>query len=90
MNLVTMEVTGMRCGMCEAHICDTIRKAVPDAAKVKANRGKNSAQFVTASALDEAKLKAAIDETGYGCGEISVKPYVKKGLFHIFPTFMSY
>ena len=27
----TLQIDGMMCGMCEAHICDTIRKAVPKA-----------------------------------------------------------
>lgn len=32
---VTLKVEGMSCSMCEAHICETIRKVVPDAKKVK-------------------------------------------------------
>ena len=37
---VTLVISGMACGMCEAHICETIRKAVPDAKKVKASKRK--------------------------------------------------
>ena len=33
----------MVCGMCEAHICDAIRKAVPSAKKVSASRSKKEA-----------------------------------------------
>ena len=40
MNQITLHIEGMMCGMCEAHICDTIRKAVPSAKKVSASRGK--------------------------------------------------
>ena len=32
---VTLKIEGMACGMCEAHVCETIRKAVPDAKKIK-------------------------------------------------------
>ena len=35
----TLKIDGMMCGMCEAHIKDTIRKAVPDADKVTADSG---------------------------------------------------
>ena len=33
-----LTVEGMVCGMCEAHICDVIRKTVPGAKKVSAAR----------------------------------------------------
>ena len=33
----TIKIEGMMCGMCEAHVCDAIRKAVPYAKKVKAS-----------------------------------------------------
>ena len=39
-------IEGMMCGMCETHIADTIRKAVPDAKKVKASRRKNLRQSI--------------------------------------------
>ena len=34
----TMKIDGMMCGMCEAHVCDAIRKAVPSAKKITASR----------------------------------------------------
>ena len=36
MKRITMKIDGMMCGMCEAHVCDAIRKAVPSARKVSA------------------------------------------------------
>ena len=30
----TVNVDGMACGMCEAHVCDAIRKVVPEAKKL--------------------------------------------------------
>ncbi len=76
-----MKIDGMMCGTCEAHICDTIRKAVPSAKKVTASRGKREASFLTEKAVDQDSLKAAIDATGYTCLGVESAPYEKKGLF---------
>ncbi len=77
----TLIIDGMMCGMCEAHICDTIRKAVPSAKKVSASRGKKLASFLTEEPVDVESLKAAIDATGYTCLGIDSEPYEKKGWF---------
>ena len=77
----TMKIDGMMCGMCEAHICDAIRKEVPAAKKVAASRTKKEASFLTDEAVDAEKLKAAIDATGYTCLGIESASYEKKGLF---------
>ena len=77
----TMKIEGMMCGMCEAHICDAIRKAVPSAKKVSASRSKKEASFLTEEPVDEGLLQAAIDETGYSCLGIDSAEYKKKGLF---------
>ena len=63
----TLKIEGMMCGMCEAHICDTIRKTVPGAKKVKASRRKKEATFMTEEVVDAESLKAAINATGYDC-----------------------
>ena len=76
-----LKIDGMMCGMCEAHICDTIRKAVPSAKKVAASRSKKEASFLTEEAVDTEKLKAAVDATGYTCLGAESAPYEKKGLF---------
>lgn len=77
----TMKIEGMMCGMCEAHVCDAIRKAVPSAKKVAASRGKKEASFLTEEAVDTERLKAAVDATGYTCRGIESAPYEKKGWF---------
>ncbi len=77
----TMKIEGMMCGMCEAHICDTIRKAVPSAKKVSASHSKNEASFLTEEPVDAGLLKTAIDETGYDCLSVESAPYEKKGWF---------
>lgn len=65
MEKITVKIDGMTCGMCEAHICDTIRKAIPDAKKVKASRKKAEASFLLEGTFDEEKLRKAVAATGY-------------------------
>ena len=77
----TMKIEGMMCAMCEAHVCDTIRKAVPSAKKVAASRSKKEASFLTEDAVDTEMMKAAIAATGYTCLGVEAAPYEKKGLF---------
>ena len=76
-----LKIDGMACGMCEAHICDALRKAVPSAKKVEASRSKKEATFLTEEAVDPAVLKAAIDATGYTFVSAGSCPYEKKALF---------
>ena len=77
----TLKIDGMMCSMCEAHICDTIRKAVPTAKKVSASRTKGEASFLTEEEVDSQLLQSAIAATGYICLNVEAAPYEKKGLF---------
>ncbi len=81
MNKVTMKIDGMMCGMCEAHVCDAIRKAVPSAKKVTASRSRKEASFLTEEPVDLTGIRAGINATGYTCLGIETAPYEKKGLF---------
>ena len=76
-----LKIDGMMCDMCQAHICDTIRKAVPAAKKVSASHGKGEASFLTESPVDAAALKAAIDATGYTCLSVSSAEAERKAWF---------
>ena len=77
----TLKIDGMMCSMCETHICDTIRKAIPEAKKVSASRTKGEASFLTEESVDENSLKEAIAATGYACLAVETATYEKKGLF---------
>ena len=77
----TLKIDGMMCSMCEAHINDVIRKAIPDAKKVSASHTKGEASFLTEDAVDEQLLKDAIAATGYTCTGSVSEPYQKKGWF---------
>ena len=77
----TMKIDGMMCSMCEAHICETIRKAVPAAQKVTASRNKKEATFLTEEGVDADAVKGAIDATGYSCLSVVSEPEEKKSWF---------
>ena len=76
-----LKIDGMMCGMCETHVSEAIRKAVPSAKKVSASKGRKEATFLSEESVDTDALKKAIDETGYTCMGISSQKYEKKGLF---------
>ena len=81
MNKITVKVDGMMCGMCEAHICDTIRKAFPNAKRVKASRARGEATFLTEDSLDTDNLAKIITDTGYTFISAKSEPYKKRRLF---------
>ena len=81
MNKITVKIDGMACGMCEAHICDTIRRAFPNAKKVSASRKSGEATFLYDGAIDAEALKDAISKTGYVFVSVKTEPYKKRGLF---------
>ncbi|MCD8076408.1 MAG: heavy metal translocating P-type ATPase [Lachnospiraceae bacterium] len=80
----TVKVDGMMCGMCENHVNEAVRKAF-EVKKVTSNHSKGITEILSEAALDEAKLRAAIEEGGYKVGEIMTGDQeAKKGfsLFH--------
>ncbi len=81
MNKITAKIDGMMCGMCEAHICDTIRREFPDAKKVSASKKNKEATFIVEKPIDEEKLKNAINATGYTFVSLTCEEYKKHGLF---------
>ena len=77
----TVRVDGMMCGMCESHVNEAVRKAFPEVKKVASSHTKGQTVIQSEQALDKAKLRDAIDATGYEVKGISSKPYEKKGFF---------
>ncbi|MCR5683880.1 MAG: ATPase P [Lachnospiraceae bacterium] len=78
-----LKIDGMMCGMCEAHVNDAIRKAVPEAKKVASSHTKGESSFICETEPDPAVLKDAIDKTGYTVLSQKSEPYKKK-LFGLF------
>jgi len=81
MTKTTLKIEGMMCGMCEAHICDVIRKKVPSAKKVSASHTKGEAVFLTEAPVDDEAVRSAIADTGYTCISVDSEPYVKRSWF---------
>lgn len=75
-----VQVQGMACDMCQAHVNDAIRKAFR-IRKVQSDHKKGQTVILSEEPLDEKALKTVIDATGYRSGEIHWAPYEKKGLF---------
>ena len=75
---ITLEIEGMACGMCESHINDAVRKAFA-VKKVSSSHTKGRTEILAESALEEEKLKAAIEATGYTVRSIRTEAYEKKG-----------
>lgn len=73
-------IDGMVCEMCEAHINETIRNNF-NVKKVKANRKKKEARFLSEETITEEKLRNVIAAIGYTVESLEQKPYQKKGLF---------
>ena len=80
----TVRVDGMMCGMCESYVNEAVRKAFPEVKKVASSHTKGQTVIQSEQVLDEAKLRDAIDATGYEVKGISSKPYEKKGFFSRF------
>ncbi len=76
----TVEVSGMMCGMCEAHINDAVRNVFP-VKKVTSSRSKKQTVILSETELDTESIADTIRHTGYEVGEIRKEPYKKKGLF---------
>ena len=77
---ITLEVEGMRCGMCETHVNDVVRR-VEGVKKVKSSHIKGRTVVVAEDGMNAALIKEAIAKQGYGVGRIETQPYEKNGLF---------
>ena len=81
---ITVDINGMACAMCESHVNEAIRKALP-VKKVSASHSKGTAVILSEAPLDEGTLRRAIDETGYKALDVSAREAEKKrGLFGLF------
>ena len=76
----TVQVSGMACSMCEAHVNDAVRSAL-NVKKVTSSHAEGETVILSDEPLDADKLRETINATGYQVGDISSAPYEKKGLF---------
>ena len=75
-----LKVEGMRCGMCEAHINDTVRK-ISKIKKVSSSHKKNETIIISDDDIDEKLFIDSITSLGYKILSFDIRPYQKKGLF---------
>jgi copper chaperone CopZ len=80
MTRITVSIDGMMCGMCEAHICDAVRREL-DVKKVKASHTKKQAVIISENDIPDDALRAVIDKTGYTFLSARREPYIKKAFF---------
>ncbi len=74
-----MEIRGMRCGMCEAHVNDVLRK-VKGVKKASSRHSKNLATVVCENYTDIEELRKAVAGEGYEVGDIEVSDYARRGI----------
>lgn len=77
----TVTVEGMVCGMCEAHINDAVRAALP-VRKVTSSRAKKETVILSDARIDHEAVKRAIAGAGYTPLSIAEETVEKKGFFH--------
>ena len=75
-----LEIDGMMCGMCEAHVNDAVRREFK-VKKVTSSHKKGITEIISEQAPDKDRLTAIITELGYKLNGISDEEYKKKGFF---------
>ena len=73
----TVNIDGMMCGMCEAHMNDAIRKAF-DVTKVRSNHKKGLSEIVSGEEITEEAMKEVVESVGYDMKGFSKENYKKK------------
>ena len=76
-----LNIDGMMCGMCEAHMNDLIRKNFK-VKKVTSSAKDGETVIISDAELDIPWAKKQIKDIGYELVDYTSEPYEKKGLFH--------
>ena len=77
---ITLEVEAMRCGMCETHVNDVVRR-VEGVKKVASSHAKGRTEVLAEDAVNIELIKEAIAKQGYAVEKVTSEPYEKRGLF---------
>ena len=75
----TVQVSGMVCGMCEAHVSNAVRSAFP-VKKVSSSRTRGETVIESEAPLDQERLRQVINNTGYQMLSAAEKEISKKSL----------
>lgn len=76
----TVQIAGMVCGMCEAHINDAIRAAFP-VKRVRSSHTKGETVILSEAPIDPEKLRQTIRAAGYVPLSAKTEAAEKKALF---------
>lgn len=79
---ITIQIEGMQCGMCEAHINDVMRREFP-VKKVNSSHAKGQTVIITEDEIDDQRLKEVVEKTGYEVIAVKREPYKERGLFSV-------
>ena len=77
---ITVQVDGMMCGMCEAHVNDAVRRAFP-VKKVRSSHTKGQTVLLTEEEIDPERLMAVINATGYEAKAVTQREAARKRFF---------
>ena len=80
---ITVQVDGMMCGMCEAHVNDAVRKHLT-VKKVASNHKKKETVILAEQDIPDDRIEAVIRDSGYtplGLAREEEKPRGLKALF---------
>ena len=80
---ITVQVEGMMCGMCEAHVNDAIRRALP-VKKVTSNHKKGQTVILAREDIPDGLIEAAIRDMGYTPLGITREEEQSRGLKTLF------
>ncbi len=80
---ITLQVKGMMCAHCEAHMTKTIQAKFPSA-QVTASSAKNQVVILTGQDIAEPLLQDLVKQAGYEFISAQKEEAKKKGLFSIF------
>ncbi|MDE6625238.1 MAG: heavy-metal-associated domain-containing protein [Lachnospiraceae bacterium] len=80
---ITVNIEGMACGMCEAHINEAVRNAF-QVKKVTSSHVKKQTVIIAEEDIPEQGLKDVVAKAGYDAVSVDSEPYEKKGLFAVF------
>ena len=82
MKLYKLQLDGMACGMCEAHVNDAVRKnADKKISKLKSNHKTNITTFVSDDNLNIDKIVKEIKELGYRVLDYKINDYKQENFF---------
>lgn len=75
-----VNIDGMMCGHCEAHVNEALRNKL-GVSKVNSSHEAGQTTIIAEDAIAEDAIREALDGSGYEVLSVASEPYEKKGLF---------